>query len=324
MSATAVPKLAVVFGGSGFVGRYVVRALAGRGYRVRVAVRRPDLAIHLKPLGDLGQIQLVQANIRFRQSVEAAVHGADTVVNLVGTFDAAGRNNFDAVHILGAKAIADATKKAGARLVHMSAIGADVNSKSGYGRSKGRGEQAVKSSLKNATVIRPSVVFGQEDEFFNRFAAMAKISPIIPMIGADTRFQPVYVGDVAEAIARAAAGEIADGTIYELGGAEVLTFRQCMEVMLEEICRNRILVNLPWVVSSAIATLTGWLPYAPITSDQVEMLKSDNVVSDSARRDGCTLEGIGIEPVTLETILPTYLVQYRPHGQFTNPVGGES
>ena len=317
MKSHKSPKLVTVFGGSGFVGRHVVRALASRGYRVRVAVRRPDLAFHLKPLGNVGQIQAVQANLRYRWSIDAAVKGSDAVVNLVGIAKETGRQKFESVQVFGARAVAEAARKAGVKLVHVSAIGSDPDSEAKYGSTKGEGELAVRKVCRDAVIMRPSIIFGPEDDFFNRFAAMARISPIVPLVGAGTRFQPVYVGDVAEAVARAVDGKVASGKTYELGGPEELTFRECMEIMLQEIRRKRFLVNIPWFAASALGSLVGWLPFAPITRDQVEMLKSDNVVSDDAASENRTLEGIGISPTPLAAILPSYLVQYRPHGQYT-------
>ena len=306
------------------MGRNVVRALAKRGYQVRVAVRRPDLAMHLKPLGNVGQVQLVQANLRYRHSIDAAVKGADAVINLVGILQESGKQKFDAVQVFGARAVAEAARTVGAELVHMSAIGANADSASGYGETKGRGEKAVRSVLKSATIIRPSIVFGPEDDFFNRFGAMAQISPFLPLIGGGkTKFQPVYVGDVAEAIARVVAGDVAGGKTWELGGAQVLSFRQCLEMMLKEIGRSRGFINLPWFAASILGKLIGWLPGAPITSDQVEMLKTDNVVSDRAIREKLTLEGMGITPTLLSAILPNYLVRYRPQGQFTTIAEGD-
>lgn len=318
MKITAKPKLVTVFGGSGFVGRYVVRELANRGYQVRVAVRRPDLAGFLQPLGNVGQIQLTQANLRYRKSIDSAVKGSDCVINLVGILQESGRQKFDAVQAFGARAVAEACRAEGAKLVHMSAIGADADSESGYGRTKGEGEKGVKAVVKDAIIMRPSIVFGQEDEFFNRFAAMAKLAPALPLIGGGkTLFQPVYVADVAKAFALAVDGKLEAGKIYELGGPEQKSFRACIELMLKMIDRKKALISLPWFVASAMGKAMGWLPGAPITSDQVIMLKSDNVVSDKAIKEKRTLEGMGIESTTLATILPTYLVQYRPHGQFT-------
>ncbi|MFK5978921.1 MAG: complex I NDUFA9 subunit family protein [Rhizobiaceae bacterium] len=313
----AAPKLVTVFGGSGFVGRYVVRALAQRGYLVRVAVRRPDLAFHLQPLGNLGQIKAVQANLRYRDSVDAAVKGADYVVNLVGVLQEGGKQKFNAVHEFGARAVAEAARAAGAKLIHVSAIGADENSPAEYGKSKAKGEQAVFETLKSAIVMRPSIIFGQEDGFFNRFASMACISPALPLIGGGkTKFQPVYVGDIAEAIVAAVEGKASDGKTYELGGPEILSFRECMELMLEETGRKPMLVHLPWFMARMIGKLIGWFPGAPITSDQVAMLEIDNVVSKEAIRRKHTLAGLGVQPTTLKSILPSYMVTYRAHGQF--------
>lgn len=319
MKLSTSPKLVTVFGGSGFVGRHLVRVLANRGYQVRVAVRRPDLAGHLKPLGNVGQIQLVQANLRYRNSVDAAVKGADVVVNLVGILQESGRQKFDAVQAFGARAVAEATKRSRARLVHVSAIGADPESASAYGRTKGEAEAAVFETIKSAVVFRPSIVFGPEDDFFNRFGAMSKLAPALPLIGGgSTKFQPVYVGDVAEAIAEAVDGNAKKGKIYELGGPRIASFRECLELLLQEVGRNRMLISLPWFVANIMGKALGWLPGAPITSDQVVMLKKDNVVDEKAIRDGRTLEGLGIEPTPMAAILPSYLVQYRPHGQFTD------
>ena len=283
MKLTTSPKLVTVFGGSGFVGRYVVRALANRGYQVRVAVRRPDLAGFLKPLGNVGQIQLVQANLRYRRSVDAAVRDADIVINLVGILQEFGRQKFEAVQELGARAVAEAAREQRARLIHVSAIGADSRSASSYGATKGNGEKAVFETVRDAIVFRPSIIFGAEDDFFNRFGAMARIAPALPLIGGGvTKFQPVYVGDVAEAVARACDGDAKPGKIYELGGPRTVTFRECLELLLTEIGRKRSLISLPWFVANALGRAMGWLPGAPITSDQVEMLKSDNVVSSKA------------------------------------------
>lgn len=311
-------KLVTVFGGSGFVGRHVVRALANRGYQVRVAVRRPDLAFHLQPLGQVGQIKAMQANLRYRWSVDRACEGADCVINLVGILQENGRQTFDAVQDFGARAVAEAARGAGARLIHASALGADPESPAEYGRTKALGEQAVRETVKDAVIFRPSIIFGPEDEFFNRFAKMARLSPFLPLIGGGTtRFQPVFVGDVAEAIARAVDGEATAGKTYELGGPEVATFRQCMELMLEITDRQRLLVNLPWSIAEGLARATGWLPGAPLTRDQVLMLKQDVTVSEAAEQQGRTLDGLGIRAHTMAAILPSYLWSYRPQGQFT-------
>jgi Predicted nucleoside-diphosphate-sugar epimerases len=319
MTLSNLPPLVTVFGGSGFVGRHVVRALAKRGYRIRVAVRRPDLAGFLQPLGNVGQISFVQANLRYRSSVDAAVRDADHVVNCVGVLFESGRNSFDAVQDFGARAVAEAARAAGATLTHISAIGADVKSQSVYASTKGKGEDAIRSIKPDAVILRPSIIFGPEDGFFNKFAAMARISPVLPLVGGGkTRFQPVHVEDVAEAVARSVDGLAAPG-IYELGGREVLTFKQCLETMLSVVNRNNLLVSLPFGVASFLGSLASLVPFIkpPLTSDQVTLLKSDNVVSDEAVKQGRTLEGLGIQPTVLASVLPSYLVQYRPHGQFT-------
>lgn len=228
------------------------------------------------------------------------------------------KNNYDAVQEFGARAVAEAARAQKAKLIHVSAIGADANSVSGYARSKAAGEAAVLDTIKSAVIFRPSVVFGQEDEFFNRFAAMATVSPFLPLIGGGhTKFQPVYVGDVAIAIANAVDGKAKAGKIYELGGAQVATFRECMDLMQKIIDRKRSYISLPWFAAKAFASLTGWLPGAPITTDQVNLLRSDTIVSDAAIREKRTLEGLGIKPRQMDAILPSYLVRFRPHGQFT-------
>ncbi|GAB4363126.1 MAG: complex I NDUFA9 subunit family protein [Oricola sp.] len=318
---TNLPKVVTVFGGSGFVGRHVVRALARRGYRVRVAVRRPDLAFHLQPLGDVGQITAVQANLRHRWSVERAVEGADAVINLVGILFESGRQSFAAVHEFGARAVAEACAGAGVPLVHMSALGADPESGSEYARSKGRAEQAVLSALgANVVIFRPSVIFGPEDDFFNKFADMARFSPFLPLIGGgNTRFQPVYVGDVAEAFARAVDGDVAGGAVYELGGSDVLTFRECLEKVLRITRRKRFFISVPWWVARIQGRILGLLPKPLLTVDQVALLKTDNVVSDKAEKEGRTLAGIGIRPTAPDAILPTYLWRFRETGQYSVP-----
>ena len=315
---TDKPKLVTIFGGSGFIGSHVARALARRGYRMRIAVRRPNQAAHLQPLGNVGQIHAVQANLRYRWSVDRAVEGADHVINLVGILAESGRQTFDAVQDFGARAVAEAARVAGASLTQISAIGADENSESGYARSKALGEKAALETVKDAVILRNSIVFGPEDSFFNRFADMARYSPALPLIGGgETRFQPVYVGDVAEAIARSVDGRVAGGRIYELGGPEVLTFRQCMEEMLKVIDRKRLLVTVPWPVAELMGSVLGMLPGALLTSDQVTQLRSDNIVSEEADAAGRTLQGLGIAPQSIDAILPSYLWRYRPAGQFT-------
>ncbi|PLP56194.1 complex I NDUFA9 subunit family protein [Mesorhizobium loti] len=311
------PKLVVVFGGSGFVGRHVVRALAKRGYRIRVACRRPDLAGHLQPLGNVGQIQPVQANIRVRWSVDHAVQGADHVVNLVGILYESGRQRFGAVQDFGARAVAEAARSVGAGLTHVSALGANVDSESDYARTKALGEKAVLDTVPNAVIYRPSINFGPEDGFFNRFAAMARLSPALPLLGGgETRLQPVYVGDVAEAIARSVDGAIEGGKVYELGGPKVLTFKECMQEMLAVIERKRLLVSIPWWVARLQASILGLLPNPLLTNDQVTQLQSDNVVSDEAVKEGRTFAATGITPRTIGAILPSYLWRFRATGQF--------
>ncbi|HMF66794.1 MAG TPA: complex I NDUFA9 subunit family protein [Phyllobacterium sp.] len=313
------PKLVTVFGGSGFIGRHVVCALTKRGYRVRVAVRRPDLAFHLQPLGGVGQIQAVQANIRNRASVDRAVAGSDHVINLVGLLFEGGNQKFSTVHDFGARAVAEAARAAGVPFTHMSAIGADPRSHSAYASTKGRAETAIHGTLPDAIIIRPSIVFGPEDNFFNKFAGMARLSPFLPLIGGGhTKFQPVYVGDVAEVFARSVDGALTPGAIYELGGGEVLTFRQCLEEMLRIIGRKRMFVSIPFWIAKIQGSILGYLPKPPLTKDQVVSLQHDNVVSHAAKEEGRTLEGLGIRPQTIETILPSYLWRFRVHGQYSS------
>jgi NADH dehydrogenase len=317
------PKLVVVFGGSGFIGRHVVRALAMRGYRIRVGCRRPDLAGHMQPLGNVGQIQPVQANLRVRWSVDRAVEGADHVINLVGILHESGRQRFTTVHQFGARAVAEAARAVGAGLTHVSALGADVNSASAYARSKALGEKAVFETIPNATVLRPSIAFGPEDEFFNRFAAMARLSPALPLIGGGkTRFQPVYAADIAEVVARSVDGTITRGQVYELGGPNVLTFKECMEELLTITDRKRFLVPVPWWVADLQASILGLLPNPLLTRDQVTQLRSHNVVSTEASKAGRTFAGLGIQPQAIGTILPSYLWRFRAAGQFQRKPAG--
>lgn len=316
-------RLITIIGGSGFVGRHIVRSLARRGYRIRVACRRPDLAGHLQPLGNTGQIMMVQANVRYPASLVAACEGAYAVINLTGVLYSAGPQSFDAVHAFGAEACAKAAKAARARMfIQMSAIGADENSTAEYARSKAEGEKRARAAFPGAMVIRPSIVFGPEDSFFNRFAALSRFAPFLPLIGGgETKFQPVFAGDVGEAIARLVDAGEADGKTYEFGGPETLTFRQLMEFTLDTIGRSRALIPVPWGVAKIQAAIFGLLPKPLLTSDQVELLKTDNVVSSHARKDGCTLEGLGITPSGIEGIVPGYLYRYRKAGQFTAPKG---
>jgi len=316
--ASNLETLVTVYGGSGFLGRAVVRALCKRDYRIRVAVRRPELAGHLQPLGKVGQIHAVQANLRYPASVAAAMRGAEIAVNLVGILAQSGAQTFDAVQGEGAGTVAKAVAAAGARMVHVSAIGADENSTSRYARSKAAGEQAVLAAVPSATIFRPSVVFGPEDDFTNRFAGLARISPALPLIGGGaTKLQPVYVGDVATAIADAVDGKAKAGSVYELGGPEVLSMREIMEMILSITGRERMLVSLPFGLAKLQAL---FLQFAPgpfkLTGDQVELLRSDNVVSDAARSAGLTLEGLGIAPDSIEGVAPQYLWRFRKAGQF--------
>jgi uncharacterized protein YbjT (DUF2867 family) len=318
-------RLITIFGGSGFLGRHLVRALAKRQYRIRVAVRRPDLAGHLQPLGRVGQIHAVQANLRYPDSIAPAVRHADVVINLVAILFERGRQRFAAVHVAGADAVAKAAAAAAARMIHVSAIGADPDSPSQYGRTKALGETAVLAAVPSANVFRPSIMFGPEDDFFNRFGAMARLSPVLPLVGGGhTRFQPVFVGDVAEAIARAVDGDARAGTTYELGGPEVKTFRQLMEFVLATTERRRLLVPLPFRLAALQAAFLQFLPKPPLTPDQVKLLRSDNVVSAEAERDGRTLPGLGIDPALIAAIVPTYLWRFRKTGQFRprTPEGG--
>ncbi len=325
--ASASNQLVTVFGGSGFVGRHLVRALARRGYRIRVAVRRPDLAQFLQPIGNVGQIHAVQANLRYPESVARAVEGADAVVNLVGILFEDGRQTFDSVQAEGARAVADAVAAAGiTRFVQMSAIGADAASDAAYGRTKAAGERAALDAVPAAVITRPSIVFGPEDGFFNRFAMLARLSPAIPLVGdGATRFQPVFVGDVAEAIAMAVDGKAKPGTIYELGGPEVKTFRELVSYVLAVTGRKRVLLPLPFAAARVQARVLEALKFASfgllpeeflLTRDQVNLLEHDNVVSDAAVVEGRTLAGLGIQPETIEAIVPSYLSRYRRMGQF--------
>lgn len=311
--------LICVLGGSGFLGRQVVAALAARDDRIRVGVRRPDLAVDLQPLGRPGQIAAVQANVRFPASLAAACAGADVVVNLVGILHERGAQTFDAIHVHGAGAVARAAREAGARrLIHVSAIGAERTSTSDYARTKALGEEAVMREFADACIVRPSVVFGVGDDFFNRFAAMARLSPVLPLVGGGrTRFQPVFVGDVGDAIARLADGAGQPATVYEFGGPEILTMRQVMELVLEITDRRRLLLPVPFSLASIIALLTQWLPNPPLTPDQVALLRHDNIVSQSAEDEGRTLAGLGVVARAVEAIVPAYLYRYRRFGQYT-------
>ncbi len=312
--------IVTIFGGSGFIGRYVAQRMARRGWRVRVAVRRPNEAIFVQTYGDVGQVMPIQANVRDDASTRAAIRGADAVVNCVGILFEGGRQSFDAVHAEAAGRIARIAAEEGvARLVHISALGADPNSESGYARSKAAGEAAVLAAFPDAMILRPSIVFGPEDQFFNRFAAMARLSWVLPVVGAETRFQPVYVDDVAEAAARGAAGE-APGGIYELGGPSVRTFRELLTMMCRIIRRRRLIVEIPGFVARMIAAVMGLveklsfglIPNRILTRDQIIQLSRDNVVSPGAKG----FAELGITPTAMEGVLESYLYPYRPYGQY--------
>jgi uncharacterized protein YbjT (DUF2867 family) len=315
--ASNLDTLVTVFGGSGFLGRNVVRALAKRDYRIRVAVRRPELAGHLQPQGRVGQIHTVQANLRYPASVEAAMRDSHVAINLVGILAEGGAQTFDAVQAAGAEAVARAAAAAGAQMVHVSAIGADANSASRYARAKAAGETAVLAALPSATIMRPSMLFGPEDQFTNRFAALARMLPVLPLVGCETRMQPVYVGDVATAVADAVDGKAKAGATYELGGPEVLTMREIIEAIVEIADRKPMLVPLPFGLARFQANFLQFAPGAlKLTPDQVTLLARDNVVSDAAKAAGLTLEGLGITPDSLEAIAPQYLWRFRAAGQF--------
>ena len=313
-------QVVTVFGGSGFVGRYITQRLARAGCRIRVAVRRPNEALFVRPYGVVGQVEPVQANIRDEASTRAALDGADAVVNCIGILGEAGKQTFEAVQEEGAGRVARLAREAGAtRFVQLSAIGADPESNSAYARTKGLGERAVLEAFPQAVILRPSIVFGTEDEFFNRFAAMARLSPAIPLVGAETRFQPVYVDDVAAAAAQAVTGDVAPG-VYELGGPEVASFRELVERMLGIIDRRRAVVSLPFwlgrmqgrILDFAQKASFGLFTNTLITADQVELLGRDNIVSPDARG----FEALGITPTAMDAVLESYLYSYRPHGQF--------
>lgn len=315
--ASNMDTLVTVFGGSGFLGRHVVRALAKRDYRIRVGVRRPELAGHLQPLGKVGQIHAVQANLRYPASVRAAMRDSHVAINLVGILSKSGAQTFDAVVAEGAATVAKAAAAAAARMVHVSAIGADARSASAYARAKAAGEKAVLAAMPSATILRPSVMFGSEDQFANRFAALARMSPVLPLIGGTTKLQPVYVDDVAAAVADAVDGRTKAGAVYELGGPEVLTMREIMQIILRVIERDRILVPLPFIAARFKAMFLQFAPGAlKLTPDQVTMLRTDNVVSEAATAAGLTLQGLGISPDSMEAVVPQYLWRFRKAGQF--------
>jgi len=314
--------LVVVFGGSGFIGKQAVRALAKRGYRVRVAMRRPHLGNELRVMGDVGQIQIVQANVRFPASIDAALEDADAVVNLVAVMHESGKQNFEALHVEAAQVIAEAAAKRGIkRIVHMSALGAAPKG-ARYARTKYRGERAVLEAAPTAAILRPSIVFGPEDKFFNRFAEMATLAPALPLIGGGkTKFQPVFVGDVANAVVAAVADPRVQGRVYELGGPRTYTFRQLLEFVTAEIDRPRSLIPLPFFFAHPLGLLLNWvfklIPFAapPLSGDQVTLLKRDNIVGADAHAG--TIQDLGVTSLeSIEAIVPSYLWRFRPHGQF--------
>ena len=314
-------KLVTIYGGSGFVGRYIARRMAQAGWRVRVAVRRPNEALFVKPYGAVGQVEPILCNIRDDASVHATLVGADAVINCVGVLNGVGKNSFDAVQASGAERIARFAAQEGiATMVHISAIGADAASEIGYARTKGAGEAGVLKHMPNAVILRPSVIFGSEDEFFNRFAGMAKNAPVLPIVGANTQFQPVFVDDVAQAAASAAQGQVAAGT-YELGGPDVAVMRDLMVQLLSVIRRKRVILNLPYFAANMMAfgfdmvqaITLGLIENKVLTRDQVKNLKIDNVVSEGAK----TFADLGIDPASMASVLPDYLWCYRPSGQYS-------
>ena len=312
--------LVTIFGGSGFIGRHLVQQLAREGYRIRIAVRRPELANFLQPLGAVSQIEAFYANIRDEHTIKEAVKGADYVVNLCGILAPKGGQSFNNIHVQGARLIAIAAREAEVRqLVHISALGADANSRSSYARSKAHGEDAVLNMEPNAIILRPSVVFGPEDEFFNRFAGLMSMAPIVPVFASKTKFQPIFVGDVASAISQSLAGKASPGTIYELGGPEHLTMRQIHEKIKDITGLKTGLLPLPLWIASLIAILSSPFPFAPITRDQVKLLKKDNVVSDAAIDEGRTLEKIiTARPQSVSAIVPQYLGRFETHRHALN------
>jgi uncharacterized protein YbjT (DUF2867 family) len=316
-------KIVTVFGGSGFVGRHVVRALCRQGWRVRVAVRRPHLAGDVKLAGDVGQVQLVQANVRNRPSIKRALENADAVVNLVSIMYERGVQTFSGTQALGADNIATLAAEAGIKqFVYMSAIGSSKDSRANYARTKSEAETATLRAIPTATILRPSIIFGPEDGFFTRFARMARFTPVLPLIGGSTKFQPVYVGDVAEAVANALDRPDAQGQIYELGGPRTYTMKELLQYITHEIDRPRMLLPIPMLFAGPMGYTVGALsklnPFfgPPITGDQVQLLQHDNIVSPGAK----TLADLGVVSLeSVESIAPTYLWRHRPHGQFQPP-----
>ena len=310
-------QLVTVFGGSGFVGTQVVQMLLQRGYRIRVAVRRPDLAGHLRPLGDVGQILPVQANLRDAESVAHAVRGAAIVINLVGIGFERGKQRLDAIHVEGARRVAEAAAAAGAtRLIHMSVLGADAQSASAVARSRAAGEAAVFAAFPDAIVIRPSLVFGPGDGFFNLMGSLTQLFPILPLIGGKSRFQPIYVKDLARAFVVAAEGGVEGGRVYELGGPDIETYRELMQRILHDTGRSNLLLPLSPGLAKLLALPMGLLPTPLLTADQVDQLQTDNIVSDAALSEGRTLAAFHVDPTPMEAVLPDYLWRFKKNGQF--------
>ena len=310
--------LVTVFGGSGFLGKHVVRALVKDGWRVRVPVRSPHTAQELKVIGNVGQVQLMQANIRFPKSVERAIEGSDAVINLVALLFESGKQSFEAVHVRGAETLAAAAKANNIRnFVQVSAIGADVEAASDYARTKGEAEAIIRAAIPSVDILRPSVLFGPKDDFFNRFASMAQLMPALPLLGGgETKMQPAYVGDVAQAIAKCA-GQGSSGKTYELGGPQSYSFKELMQFMLETIDKKRFLAPVPWFAANMMGfmgEISGYAPFVKpfLTRDQVKNLQVDNVVAD----DALGFSELGIKLETVEAIVPTYLERFRKYGQF--------
>ena len=309
-------QLITIFGGAGFVGTTLVEHLAKTGVRIRVAVRRPNSAMHVKPLGDVGQVQVMQANLRDEDSVRAAIKGSDAVINLVGILSESGAQKFKAVHAKGAETVARLSAELGVKsLVHMSAIGADEESPAFYAQSKALGEKAVKAAFPDATIIRPSVIFGANDGLFNRFAQAASL-PLLPVFSGDTKFQPVYVGDVVKVMIRALNDSNMQGETYELGGANTYSLREMMQLAAKEAMQNVWFIDVPDFIAPFKVFFLGLLPNPPIPLDQLSLLGQDNIVGEDAQG----LSDLDISPTLLETVLPTYLHQYRPKGQFAENV----
>ncbi|MGF1624081.1 MAG: complex I NDUFA9 subunit family protein [Alphaproteobacteria bacterium] len=323
-------RLATIFGGSGFAGRHIVRELAARGYRMRIAVRSPDSALFLKPMGDVGQITPVAAPITDDARIQAVCAGADVVINLVGILYEHGRQRFQDVHVDGARRVALAARAGGAaKLIHMSALGADPHSQANYSRSKAQGEAEVRKAFAQAVILRPSVMFGPEDDFFNKFAGLTRLLPVLPVMGVrykpgdlkagrllgdgGPKFQPVHVGDVASAVARLVDDPRLAGQLFELGGPRVYTMQEIMELVLRHTGKRRLLVPVPFPLARFQAALLGLLPRPPLTRDQIRMMQTDNVLAGSEPG----FESLGIEPIGPEAVLPRYLDRFRAGGRFS-------